>query len=85
MDSGKARYEISAAYMTDKGLTVRLFNPSDTKSAGTVRFGIPVREIIETDLNGNPVGKPETAVRKRATEMDAEIPPFGIRTYLIRL
>ena len=85
MDSGKAGYEISAAYMTDKGLTVRLFNPSDTKSAGTVRFGIPVREIIETDLNGNPVGKPETAVRKRAREMEAEIPPFGIRTYLIRL
>lgn len=56
MDTGDTGYEISAAYMADNGLMVRLFNPSDTGMSGTVRLGMPVRGITGTDLNGNPAG-----------------------------
>lgn len=83
IDTGTSGYEISAAYMTDEGLVVRLFNPSDTGKTETVRFGVPVKEIVRTDLNGNPTGKPETRKKNRSTIMEAELPPFGIRTYVL--
>lgn len=85
IDTGNTGLEISAAFITDKGLTVRLFNPSDTEVSGTVGFRMPVKEIIGTDLNGNPAWRPETAKGKRKTAIKVEIPPFGIRTYLLTL
>lgn len=61
MDTGDTGYEISAAYMADNGLMVRLFNPSDTGMSGTVRLGMPVRGITGTDLNGNLAGSTSMA------------------------
>lgn len=78
-------YELSAAYMTDEGLVVRLFNASGDDSPAKVRFGFDVESAEETDLRGNAIRTLPAVRRKGAAEMEVSMPRFGIRTYRIEL
>ena len=49
----------------------------DWKQAGIYEEG------NNTDMDGSPVGKPETRKRNREMSIRAKLPPFGIRTWLL--
>lgn len=88
IDVSGTGYEISAAYVTDRGIVLRLFNASGDGDRKTVGLGFPVKAVMEADPDGNPTGNtvPLRAVRTTswtAAEMEVSIPPFGIRTWLI--
>lgn len=85
IDVSGTGYEISAAYMTDDGLVLRLFNASGDGSPSCVRLGFGARDVSEVDLNGNKVRDIEVSGSGRAGTFTVSMPRFGIRTYLVRL
>lgn len=85
IDTGDSGYAVSAAYMTDSGLVVRLFNASGDFSESGVVFGFPVEKVEETDLLGNVTGTVPVYRKGKTTGMDVRIPRFGIRTYRLTI
>lgn len=83
VDISGTGYEISASYMTDEGLLLRLFNASGDSTPARVRFGFGVTAACEMDLRGNKVG--DIAVNKdgKGSTMTVAMPRFGVRTYLL--
>lgn len=74
-------YEISAAYMTDEGMLLRLYNSSSDESVHTLRFGAKISSISELDLNEKPI-RNVTVVED--CSMKVSMPRFGIKTYMIK-
>ena len=85
IDVSGTGYEISAAYMTDNGLVLRLFNASGDGDPVKVKFGFNPGSVSETDLSGNVTGTPAVTRSGKTPEMEVAMPRFGIRTYLISL
>lgn len=83
LDLGDSGYELSAAYMTDAGLVMRLFNASGSGRLCTMKLGFGAAQVKEVDLNGNIVRSPEFRNAGGCTEVDVQMPRFGIRTLLI--
>lgn len=85
IDAEGTGYEISAAYMTDAGLVVRIFNASGDDSVSDIKFGFPVKSVQEILLDGDVKCVPESYRAGKETVMKVQIPQFGIRTYLLTL
>ena len=85
IDVSGTGYEISAAYMTDNGLVLRLFNASGDGDPVKVKFGFNPGSVSETDLRCNVTGTPAVTRSGKTPEMEVAMPRFGIRTYLISL
>lgn len=85
IDVSGTGYEISAAYMTDNGLVLRLFNASGDGDPVKVKLGFNPGAVSETDLSGNVTGTPAVTRSGKTPEMEVAMPRFGIRTYLISL
>lgn len=78
-------YEISAAYMTDEGLLVRLFNASGSDDPCNVAFGFPVKGISEIDLRGEKTGSPELSSSDGCTSVTVRMPRFSLKTFIVTL
>lgn len=85
IDVSGTGYEISAAYMTDNGLVLRLFNASGDGDPVKVKLGFNPGSVSETDLSGNITGTPAVTRSGKTSEVEVAMPRFGIRTYLISL
>lgn len=83
LDLSESGYELSAAYLTDAGLVMRLFNSSGTDGMCTVRLGFGAAQVKEIDLNGNVICSSEFRRNEGGTEVDVQMPRFGIKTLLI--
>jgi len=83
LDLGESGYELSAAYVTDAGLVMRLFNASGSDRTCTVGLGFGAAQVKEVDLNGNIVRSPEFRTDGGRTEVDVRMPRFGLKTLLI--
>lgn len=83
IDVGMSGYEISAVYTTDKGIVVRLFNANGDASPQKVKFGFPLSEIAEIDLNGNIICKNKLRKKRGGHEISIEMPRFGIKTLFL--
>lgn len=83
IDLAGSGYEISAAYVSDEGLVLRLFNASGDDSVQKIRFGFPLSEVVETDLRGNVIGPEKVTPTGTGSEMEVDMPRFGIKTFRI--
>ena len=83
MDLSGTGYEISAAYMTDAGAEIRLYNASGDDTPAEITFGFPVKEVMEVDLMDNKVSDCRLEDREGRKVMKASMPRFGFRTYRI--
>ncbi|MDE5891085.1 MAG: hypothetical protein K2H10_08740, partial [Bacteroidales bacterium] len=83
LDLSDSGYELSAAYLTDAGLVMRLFNASGSDRKCTVRLGFGAAQVKEIDLNGNVICSSEFRRNEGGTEVDVQMPRFGIKTLLI--
>ncbi len=75
---------ISAAYMTDEGLLVRVYNTAADRTPSKVSFGFAVKSVEEIDLNGEHVSDVRVTTSGGRQGVDLDIPQFGIRTYLVK-
>lgn len=73
-------YEISAAYLCDGGIIVRLFNADGNDSSQNVKLGMSLSKVEEIDLNGNTITALNTVSVDGGTELELEIPRFGLKT-----
>ena len=73
-------YEISAAYLCDDDIIVRIFNAGGGHAPQTVKFGTPLLKVEEIDLNGNTIAGINTINTKAGTELELTMPRFGLKT-----
>ena len=83
VDLNGSGYEISAAYVSDERLVLRLFNATGDASVRKVRLGFPLAKVLETDLQGNAVDLKMVTPTEGGFEMEVAMPRFGIKTFLI--
>jgi alpha-mannosidase len=74
---------VSALFIKDKTLFVRLFNANDEITSSTLTFNFPVKKIESVELDGR--RKNEIEVLKNSSWFDIQLkfPPFGIKTLKI--
>jgi alpha-mannosidase len=80
IDVAGSGYEISAAYLCDDDIIVRLFNADGDNAPQTIKFGTPLSKVEEIDLNGNTVAGIHTTSTKAGTELELKMPRFGLKT-----
>lgn len=76
-------YEISAAYPTDEGMVLRLFNASGDDSVRKIRLGFEAVSVEETDLRGNITTLKEIKHGRKGSTIEVAMPRFGLKTFLI--
>jgi alpha-mannosidase len=74
-------YEISAAYLNDDDIIVRIFNADGGDSAQVIKFGMPLSKAEEIDLNGNTIASIHTIKTEAGTELELKMPRFGLKTF----
>jgi alpha-mannosidase len=77
-------YEISAAYLCDDDIIVRLFNADGGHAPQTVKFGMPLSKVEEIDLNGNTIAGVNPIHTKAGTELELAMPRFGLKTLKLK-
>jgi alpha-mannosidase len=77
-------YEISAAYLCDDDIIVRLFNAGGSHSPQVIKFGMLLSEIEEIDLNGNTVAAIHTVKTDTGAELELNMPRFGLKTLKLK-
>ncbi len=73
-------YEISAAYLCDNGFIVRLFNADGNNLPRKIKLGMSLSKVEEIDLNGNTIASLNTISTNGVTELEVEMPRFGLKT-----
>ncbi len=84
IDLRDAGYQISAAYLQDGKIVLRLFNAEGDGTQRKVTFNMPLRSVDEVDLNGNRIEKKDIRRYSGKTEMGVSMPRFGIKTFVLR-
>jgi alpha-mannosidase len=72
-------YEISAAYLCDDGIIVRLFNADGNDAPQVIKFGTLLSKVEEIDLNGNTIAGVNMNTAAGA-ELELKMPRFGLKT-----
>lgn len=83
IDTGDSGYEVVAAYPTDGGIVVRLFNASGSGRTEKIRFGKRFARIDEIDLNDRVTASCRIAREKEGCSVALAMPRFGLKTLLI--
>ena len=73
-------YEVSAAYLRDDSIIVRLFNADGNNFPQLIKIGAPLSKVEEIDLNGNTIASINTTSRDGGIELEVKIPRFGLKT-----
>lgn len=83
LDTGDSACEVVAAYPTDEGIVVRLYNASGREHTGKIRFGKEFARIDEIDLNDRVTASCRIAREAKGCSVRVKMPPFGLKTLLI--
>ena len=80
IDVAESGYEISAAYLNGDGIVVRLFNAAGDAALQKIKFGFPVSQAEEIDLNGNVTARHDVRRKGGRSEIEIGMPRFGLKT-----
>ena len=80
IDVAESGYEISAAYLDGDGIVVRLFNAAGDAALQKIKFGFPVSQAEEIDLNGNVTARHDVRRKGGRSEIEIGMPRFGLKT-----
>jgi alpha-mannosidase len=73
-------YEISAAYLCDDDIIVRIFNADGGNAPQIIKFGIPLSKAEEIDLNGSTIAGINAIKTDAGTALKLNMPRFGLKT-----
>ncbi len=86
IDLGGSGYQLSAAYLQDGDVVMRLFNAEGDGRPCEVKLSVPVAGVEEVGLDGAHVAWPEwQQVSGRAARLKVSMPRFGLKTYVLKL
>lgn len=80
--SGKG-YELVAAYPSEEGIVVRLYNAAADEEPQRLMLGFEAEKVEQVDLNGKTTDQVEVKTRKGKSSFEVHMPRFGFRTYII--
>lgn len=80
--SGKG-YELVAAYPSEEGIVVRLYNAAADEEPQRLMLGFEAEKVEQVDLNGKTTDQMEVKTRKGKSSFEVQMPRFGFRTYII--
>lgn len=80
--SGKG-YELVAAYPSEEGIVVRLYNAAADENPQRLMLGFEAEKVEQVDLNGKTTDQVEVKTRKGKSSFEVQMPRFGFRTYII--
>ena len=80
--SGKG-YELVAAYPSEEGIVVRLYNAAADEKPQRLMLGFEAEKVELVDLNGKTTDQMEVKTRKGKSSFEVQMPRFGFRTYII--
>lgn len=80
--SGKG-YELVAAYPSEEGIVVRLYNAAADEKPQRLMLGFEAEKVEQVDLNGKTTDQMEVKTRKGKSSFEVQMPRFGFRTYII--
>ena len=80
--SGKG-YELVAAYPSEEGIVVRLYNAAADEKPQRLMLGFEAEKVELMDLNGKTTDQMEVKTRKGKSSFEVQMPRFGFRTYII--
>ena len=80
--SGKG-YELVAAYPSEEGIVVRLYNAAADEKPQRLMLGFEAEKVELVDLNGKTTDQMEVKTRKGKSSFEVQMPRFGFRTYVI--
>lgn len=83
LDTGDSGYEVVAAYPTDQGVVVRLYNAAGKERAEKIHFGKRFTRIDQIDLNNRKTADCRIKGETEGCSITVSIPRFGIKTLLI--
>ncbi len=83
LDLGESGYELTAAYPTDKGIVVRLFNAAGDDRPQKIHFGKRFTRIEKIDLNGKTLESCRIKEQRQGCSITCTMPRFGLTTLLI--
>lgn len=85
LDLSDTGYGLSAAYVEDDAVVVRLFNASGDARPQPLRLGFEPAAIDETDLAGNRLAPVAFRTTEHGAEATVSLPRFGLKTLRIHL
>jgi len=74
---------VSALFIKDKKLFVRLFNANDKTSSSRLTFSFPVEKVESVELDGRLKNEIEVLKNSNQSDIQLKFPPFGITTLKI--
>lgn len=80
--SGKG-YELVAAYPSEEGIVVRLYNAAADEEPQRLMLDFEAEKVEQVDLNGKTTDQVEVKTRKGKSSFEVQMPRFGFRTYII--
>ena len=80
--SGKG-YELVAAYPSEEGIVVRMYNAAADENPQRLMLGFEAEKVEQVDLNGKTTDQVEVKTRKGKSSFEVQMPRFGFRTYII--
>lgn len=78
-------YQVSAVYLENGKIVLRLFNSEGNGKLQKVTFDMPLSSVEEVDLNGKCVEKKNIKTRAGKSDMMISMPRFGVRTFVLSL
>lgn len=76
-------YELVAAYPSEEGIVVRLYNAAADEKPQRLMLGFEAEKVEQVDLNGKTTDQMEVKTRKGKSSFEVQMPRFGFRTYII--
>jgi alpha-mannosidase len=83
IESSDKHVEVSALFIKDKALFVRLFNANDKTSSGRLTFSFPVEKVESVELDGRTKNEIEVLKNSSRSDIQLKFPPFGMTTLKI--
>lgn len=82
-DSG---YQLSAAYLQEGDVVMRLFNAEGDSKPCTIQLALPLAGVEEVDLKGDCVARPQWKSGKdNVSRLKVSMPRFGLKTFVLKL
>lgn len=86
LDLTGSGYQLSAAYLQEGDIVMRLFNAEGDDQPRAIRVSMPIQSIEEVDLNGHCVARPTlTPVAGHTWQLQLSMPRFGLKTFVLKL
>ena len=82
-DSG---YQLSAAYLQEGDVVMRLFNAEGDERPCTIQLALPLAGVEEVDLKGDCVARPQwKSGADNVSRLKVSMPRFGLKTFVLKL